>query len=78
MSLAAVQSGLGKLNIAMETLEQARQLDPANEKVLINTGVMAAMQGDMVEARQWFQQALAHHPASKDARDFLKRLDFDP
>ena len=62
LEVAAGFQRLGHLGEAIETLEQALDLDRANPRLLLNLGLARMETGDGPGAREAFRAALTHNP----------------
>ncbi|HVQ29321.1 MAG TPA: sulfatase-like hydrolase/transferase [Vicinamibacteria bacterium] len=67
MALATV----GKADEALATFAQARELDPTNGMVLVNSGIVYLQAGDRTRARQSFEAALDIDPGIARAQSSL-------
>lgn len=69
------QRGLGQSEAALESLQQARNLEPTRAETHNNLGSIYADLGRLDEARSAFQQALTLDPELLDAQQNLKRIE---
>ncbi len=56
---------------AAETLRKARALAPEDPALLLETGNLAAIRGDLAQAQECFRHAIAVDPVNPQARAFL-------
>lgn len=68
---------VGGYPAAESHLRQALQRDPINTRFLNNLAISLRSRGELDQARQNWQQALAYDPTFESARDNLRQLDQD-
>lgn len=68
------RKGLGDLDGALESLEQARRLDPTRAQTHNNLGIVHYDLGRLEEAREAFERALQIDPGFANARNNLDAL----
>jgi len=70
-----VAMGLEQWQIARNRLESVQQLNPHDSGSANLLGILAARQGDLVEARQWFNQARKNMAEDRTIKNNLALID---
>ena len=73
--LAICQMETGDPDGALDSLNDALNLEPENVKVISNLGFLAQKNGDTEEAKKYFQTVLEINPEDKIAKQMLENLE---
>ncbi len=74
MNLGALYIGLGKIDLALESLDRAAFLDPSNPEIYSDIGIALSKKGDHEAAAWAFQYSLQLDPSDAETREKLESV----
>jgi Flp pilus assembly protein TadD len=74
--LAHVLMNIGEFDLAVEKFRRASEIDPANQRYILDHGMMHAMLSEFEEARVLFERVISLNPSSHQADEARKQLSY--